>query len=128
MEGLQPGPGHVGVNLSRRQIRVTQKQLYHAQIGAVVQQVGRKGVTQGVRRKGPLHANLLPIALDAVPKGLPGHGPTLLARKKHGALRQGWPLSAPLLHPAPDPPMGLFPEGDKALLLPLPQDPKRPLP
>ena len=36
MEGLQPGPGHVGVNLRGRQIRVPQKQLYHAEIGAVI--------------------------------------------------------------------------------------------
>jgi hypothetical protein len=36
MEGLQPGPGHVSVNLRSRQIRVPQQQLYHAQISAVV--------------------------------------------------------------------------------------------
>ena len=50
MEGLQPSPSHVGINLRGGQIRVPQKQLYHAEIGAVVQQVGGKGMAQGVRR------------------------------------------------------------------------------
>lgn len=45
MEGLQALPGDMGVDLGGGQITVTQQQLHHPQVGAVVQQVSREGMT-----------------------------------------------------------------------------------
>ena len=39
----------MGINLSCGQIGVTQKQLHDSQIGAVIEQVRRKSMPQGVR-------------------------------------------------------------------------------
>ena len=49
MQFLQPLPRHVRVNLRRRNIRMSQQQLHHAQVGAVVDQVRREGMSQRVR-------------------------------------------------------------------------------
>ena len=50
MELLQPLARHVGVDLRRRDVGVAEQQLHHAQVGAVVDQVGGEGVAQYVRR------------------------------------------------------------------------------
>lgn len=42
-------PGHVGVNLSRRQVAMPQQHLHDAQIGAVIQQMGCERMPQRVR-------------------------------------------------------------------------------
>ena len=49
MQQPQPLSGHVGVNRGGADVGMAQQQLHRAQIGAVVQQVGGKGVAQGVR-------------------------------------------------------------------------------
>jgi hypothetical protein len=41
--------GNVGVNLCRGQITVTQQHLHDAQVGAMIEQMGRKRVPQGMR-------------------------------------------------------------------------------
>jgi hypothetical protein len=46
---LEPFFEHVGVDLRRRNVGVTEQRLHHAQIRAVVQQVAGEGVTQNVR-------------------------------------------------------------------------------
>ena len=46
---LQSLPRDVRVDLGRRNIRVPQEQLHHAQIRAVIQKVRRKGMPQGMR-------------------------------------------------------------------------------
>jgi hypothetical protein len=48
MHLLQSGPSHMGVDLRGRQIAVAQQHLHHPQIGAMVEQMGGKGMTQGV--------------------------------------------------------------------------------
>ena len=48
MHFLQPGPSHMGIDLRGRQIAMPQQHLYHPQIGAMVKQMGGKGVAQGV--------------------------------------------------------------------------------
>jgi len=45
---LEPLVGHVGIDLGCGEIRVAQQHLHHSQIGAVIEQVGGEGVTQGV--------------------------------------------------------------------------------
>ena len=49
MQGLQSRLGHMCVYLGGGQVAVTQQHLYRTQIGAVVEQVGGKCVTQGMR-------------------------------------------------------------------------------
>ena len=46
MQGLQPGPGNVGVNLGGRQVRMPQQHLHTAQVSTMVQQMGGKCVPQ----------------------------------------------------------------------------------
>jgi hypothetical protein len=48
MEFLEPFPGNVGVYLRGGQIAVPQQQLHHAQIRAMVHQVGGEGMAQRV--------------------------------------------------------------------------------
>ena len=50
MQLLEPLARNVGVDLCRRNVGMPQQQLNDAQIGAVIQQVRRKGMAQGVRR------------------------------------------------------------------------------
>ncbi len=45
---LQPFPCYVGVDLCRRDVAVTEQQLHDTQIGAVIEQVCREGMPQGV--------------------------------------------------------------------------------
>jgi hypothetical protein len=47
---LEPLAGDMGVDLRRRDVGVAEQQLHHAQVGAVVQQVGGEGMAQHVRR------------------------------------------------------------------------------
>ena len=42
-------PRHMGVNLRRRNIRVPEQQLHHAQIGAVIEQMRCESMTQRMR-------------------------------------------------------------------------------
>ena len=51
MQLLQPLARNVGVDLRRRDVRVAEQQLHHAQVGAVVEQVRGEGVAQRVRRE-----------------------------------------------------------------------------
>ena len=46
----QPGDGDVGVELGRRQRRVAQQLLHHAQVSATLEQVRCEGVAQSVHR------------------------------------------------------------------------------
>ena len=46
---LQALPRHMRINLRRRNIRVAQQQLHHAQVSAVVDQVRCEGMSQRVR-------------------------------------------------------------------------------
>ena len=50
MQFLHSRPRHMRVNLRCRQITVSEQHLHDAQIRTIIQQVGRKCVTQRVRR------------------------------------------------------------------------------
>ena len=67
---LKAGARDLCVNLRRGQIGVTEQHLHDAYIGAVVQQVRRKGVPQAVRREGVLNPSDERITLNIVPKRL----------------------------------------------------------
>ena len=66
--------GDVSINLRGGNIRMAQQQLHDAQIGAVVDEVGREGVAQRVRRERFVNAGDDCITFDRVPKRLPRHG------------------------------------------------------
>src|ERR1700739_4207693 len=70
---LQPLACYVGVDLGGGQIAVTEQHLHHAQVGAVVEQMGGKGVPQSVRREFLADAGLARVTLDDVPEGLARH-------------------------------------------------------
>ena len=58
------------VNLGRRQTAVPEQHLYGTQVGAMVEQMGSKGVAQGVRRKDGFDSGLEQVLLDVLPKRL----------------------------------------------------------
>jgi hypothetical protein len=51
VQRLQSFLGDVGVNLCGGDVGMPEQHLHHAQIGAVVEQVGGEGVAQRVRRQ-----------------------------------------------------------------------------
>ena len=51
MQLLQPLARHVGVDLRGGNVGVAEQHLHHAQVGAMVEQVGGEGVAQRVRRE-----------------------------------------------------------------------------
>lgn len=53
----QPRFGDVRINLRGGEIAVAEQHLHHAQVGAVIDEMGRKGVAQGVRRDGGANAD-----------------------------------------------------------------------
>src|SRR5918999_1212760 len=88
--------GHMGVDLSRGKALMAEKLLHHSQVGPTVQQVGCKGVPQGVGRSTPRHLVLL-VAIEqgayaagaqATPPGVEQQrarrGGNLGARQKRG--------------------------------------------
>ena len=74
MQNPQALARHVRVDLRGGYVGMPQQHLYGPQIGAVVQQVRRKSVPQGVRRNRYLHARCQRVPLDDLPKHLPRHG------------------------------------------------------
>lgn len=60
--------GHMSVNLGSGEIGVAQQHLHHTQIGAVIEQMGGKGVAQGVGRQLPADTGTLGIELDLCQK------------------------------------------------------------
>ena len=72
----------VRVDLRGRQVAVSEQHLHHPQVGAVIEQVGRKGMAQGVRRQLFADAGLARVALDDVPEGLARHAITAARGKQ----------------------------------------------
>ena len=64
----QAVPGDVRIDLCRRQVAVSEEHLYHAQIGAMIEQMRGERMTHGVRREGAADTGLLRVQLDAMPK------------------------------------------------------------
>ncbi len=68
---------------------MAQQHLYHSQVGAVVEQMGGKGVAQGMGGELAVNPGPQGIELDAMPEGLAGHHTGLLGGKHH--IRAGAP-------------------------------------
>lgn len=54
VQRLESLVGHMGVDLGGGKIRMAQQHLHHPQVGAVVEQMGGKGVAQGMGDSSPL--------------------------------------------------------------------------
>ncbi len=85
---------HMGVNLGGRDIRVTQHFLKRPQVRAVLQQMGRKGMTQRMGRDFLVNARLLLIVLDNLPESLPAHALAVHIDKQGGLPAVGNQLRA----------------------------------
>ncbi len=48
VELLEPLPGDVGIDLGGGEVAVAEQHLHYPQVGAVIEQMGGEGVTQGV--------------------------------------------------------------------------------
>ena len=75
MQALQALLGDMGINLRRGDVGMAEEQLNHAQICAMVEQVGGKGMPQRVRRNRSADPGLARKQFDAIPEGLPGQCP-----------------------------------------------------
>ena len=65
--------GDMGVDLRGGEVAVAEQHLNDPQVGAVVQQVGRESMPQGVRREWLVDLGEPRVALDDVPERLPCH-------------------------------------------------------
>ena len=72
--------GNMGVDLGGVDVGMTEQHLHHAQIRAVIDQMGGKRMAQFVRAD-VLYANLCGVFVDNHPCQLPCHAHTLLADK-----------------------------------------------
>src|SRR3990172_4011312 len=99
---------------------MTQQHLHYAQIRTVVEQMGCKGVTQGMRGQGSSNSRLSPIDFDAVPKRLPRHGTASLIGKQAVSLVRPHQLCATLAEKSLQPFQGFLPHGYDSFLAALP--------
>ena len=73
VQRLQAFGGNVGIDLGRRNVAVTQQHLHHAQIGAVIEQVGGKGMPERMRRQCHTNPGFSGVLLDQMPESLATH-------------------------------------------------------
>ena len=127
MDLFEPLPGHMGVDLGGGQVAMAQQHLHHPQVRPVVEQMGGKGVTQGMGGQGLANPSLQGIALDEQPEGLAGHAATAYRGEQVIAHPPVEDVRTPLPHIGLEPGNGLFPQWDQALLVALARHPHHPL-
>jgi len=64
IDGTNPLFGQMGVNLRTRQIHMTQQFLDHPEVGAVFQQMGGKGMPQGMGAHFPVESQTLQVFIE----------------------------------------------------------------
>ncbi len=94
---------------------MTQQHLNHTQIRAVIQQMRRKGMAQGMRRQFFLDAGLFGITFDDVPKRLARHAIAAARGKQIVRLAFQQDLNARALHELLQPLHGLLAQRNQAL-------------
>ena len=70
---LQAFARNVGIYLSGRDIGMPEQHLHHAQIGAMIEQVCRKGVAQDMGRQRCAYVGLERVLFNNEPEGLASH-------------------------------------------------------
>ena len=73
MQLLEALARDMGVDLRGGDVGVSKQELDHAQVGAMVEQMGGEGVAQGVRRQRRVDARVQGVALEQGPEHLPRH-------------------------------------------------------
>jgi len=73
MQLLQAFPGYMRIDLGGGDVGVAQQHLHHAQVGAMIEQMGGKGVAQRVRRQRLGESGGTGAPIEKIPKGLAGH-------------------------------------------------------
>ena len=94
---LQPLARDVRVDLRRRDVGVTEQELHHAQIGAVIDEMRGEGVAQHVRREALARNGARAIAPDQVPERLPRHAGAARGDEKRVGLAPGFEFGPGLL-------------------------------
>src|SRR5690606_11306855 len=112
----------VRVDLRGRNVAVAQQQLHDAQVRAVVQQMRRERVANGVRRQLLVDARLLRVALDDVPESLTRHPVAPPGREKIIRLALEQDLAARAAEELAQPVLRLVPERDEPLAVALADD------
>src|SRR5574342_47907 len=78
----EPLPGHLGIDLRCGDVGVAEHGLDRAEVGAVVQEMRRKRVTQGVRRDRDGDARLSCVEFYPFPEHLPRDAPAFRAEDR----------------------------------------------
>jgi len=76
-------PIHMSVNLRRGNIDMTEHFLHRPQVSATFQQMGRKGMTEGMRRHGFRYPNLIDVLPQNLPRPHPRHRLAAGIEKEH---------------------------------------------
>jgi len=71
MQFLESAARHVGIDLCRRDVTMSEEELHDAKICAVIQEVSRERMPQGVRRNRSVNSSLPCIPLNHFPESLP---------------------------------------------------------
>ena len=108
----------LGIDLGGRNVRVSQHLLDGVEIRAVFQQMGGKGVAQGVRGDFCLNSGLLLIVLDDLPKALAAHALPAHIHEQGAFLRVLQHLGPHVLYVVLKRPDSRRVEGDHPLLSP----------
>lgn len=127
MQLTQAGTGDMRIDLGSREICVTEQQLNHAKICAMIQHVGRKRVTQLVRRNSRSDASQNRILANSVPDRLPSQTVTARTEKHMCVRRRTHPVPTRPTNPGIQAGLGLFPERRETVLAAFAGDTQQPL-
>lgn len=118
---FETGAADVGVDLRRRDVRVTEHELHGAEICSMLEQVSRERVAQGVGSNVFGDTSFSRIRSDTFPEGLACQPPARAPWKEERGISlgdQGRPTAGKILS---DPRESRRPHGDHPLLPPLSQ-------
>jgi hypothetical protein len=122
MELFEPFARHMGIDLGGREIAMTKQHLHHAQICAMIEQMGGEGVAQGMGRERLADPGLDGIALDELPEGLAGHAVATAGRKQEVADPSAEDVEPRTARIVAQPVAGVLTERDQAFLATLTED------
>ena len=116
---LEALASHVRIDLRGRQIAVAEQHLHHAQVRAVIEQMGGKGMSQSMGREVPVDAGLAGITLDDVPERLARHAISAARREEKIGAAVEQNVSAPAVYEGLEPSHGFLAERNQALAIAL---------
>ena len=87
VDPLEPLPAHVGVDLSRSDVRVSQHELQASQIRSALEKMGGEGVAHHVGGERSLDSREASVSLQKLEESLAGHGPPAPAQEQTSLAR-----------------------------------------